>query len=84
MSEKKKAKGHWPAGKRRHPSADLEIRRLARLLRHPERKRISRRAAAAACGVSERAVRRWLDRTDVPNAAAAKRLAAWIEKIKNP
>lgn len=82
-------RGHWTAGKRRNDFDGAAIERLRRLLgkRHtgnsprriPRKQRVSRKAAALACGVSDRTIRRWLSGEDWPSRVSAAKLAKWIE-----
>lgn len=74
-------RGHWPRGKHRHPAGDWERLRgeLAEMLRdHHQHGVISGRALAAACGVTEGTVRRWLLGIDRPNVEAQGRVGAWL------
>jgi len=83
MGEKDMAtKGHWTHGTRRNPDAGVRalIVRLRRVLRHPEWRRVSRRAVAKALGVSDRTVRRWLSEEEWPAARSQKRLRDWLDK----
>lgn len=76
-------KGHWPAGKTRHPAAATTIAALARLLETPIRGSISVRAIAANIGVSDRTLRRWLDGTHNPSPDHARRLKALTGKLSH-
>ena len=68
-------------GRRVHPeAADWPAlrRRLAAAVRHPEPGR-SRRAAAAACGVSDRTLRRWLAAIDLPAPERLPLIRDWLQ-----
>jgi hypothetical protein len=39
---------------------------------------VSMRALAAAVGVSDRTVRRWLDGIDIPDARSVRRIERWV------
>jgi hypothetical protein len=55
---------------------------LATLLRTRwERGRISAKAAARACGVSDRTVHRWLEGIDWPHSRYIWKLQAWMRKV---
>jgi len=81
-SNRKDARGHWPAGKRRNPDggrwARTRIDLAAMLDEHFERGRVSARALAAALDVDERSVRRWLDGTDRPTPETQLAIATWL------
>lgn len=47
----------------------------------PERGRVSLRALAAHCSVSDRTVRRWLAGEDMPDSRAVRRLSAWLRSV---
>ena len=75
-SKRDDGRGHWPKGKRRNdpsPEWPQMLKQLQRLLRTPSRNRgekglhRSRRGLANYLGVSERQVRRWLSKEDMPS-----------------
>lgn len=87
-----KPKGHWPRGKRRNgtdpASAALVLEAVRQKLGaqhtgaggaavHAAR-RISVRALAAAVGVNERTVRRWLSGEDMPPADRLLAVQSWV------
>jgi transcriptional regulator with XRE-family HTH domain len=82
-------KGHWPRHKPRHPeTATLTARKqLVRLRRFFRRHRevgrsnpVSLRAAAVDIGVSDRALRRWLNGKANPAPAHLRALVEWRAK----
>jgi len=81
-SNRKDARGHWPAGKRRNPDggrwARTRIDLAALLDEHFERGHVSARALAAVLDVDERSVRRWLDGTDRPTPETQLAIAQWL------
>jgi hypothetical protein len=81
-SNRKDARGHWPAGKRRNPDggrwARTRIALAAMLFEHFERGRVSARALAAVLVVDDRTVRRWLDGTDRPTPETQFAIAQWL------
>lgn len=79
-SAREDGRGHWPRGRRAHPRPPRGLlRALARALEQPERGSVSIRAAAEACRVSDRTVRRWLAGEDWPAPVSARRLERWVE-----
>jgi hypothetical protein len=73
----RRAKGHWPKGKRRNDRegvAGLIVRTKRLLGRRAAPGKVSLRALAAAMGVDARSVSRWLAGEDVPSGP---RKAAW-------
>lgn len=85
--------GHWPAGKPRNIAPDrwpAVQRRLARLLRNVDygrseiamADRRSRHGLAAALGVNEKSVRRWLDGDRNPTADTVDAIEAWMTKFR--
>jgi DNA-binding XRE family transcriptional regulator len=91
-SQRTDGRGHWPAGKRRHPDAGTWSRTRLALTKflddHYDRRYdgISQKQLARDLGVSDRTVRRWLKGEDRPDeetqAAIAQWLAEWREAIK--
>lgn len=78
-------KGHWTAGKRRNsPGASWPdtLRDLKARLARPIHGKVSRRAVAEWCDVSDKTVRRWLCGEDVPGPASAKRVASWLVSVR--
>jgi transcriptional regulator with XRE-family HTH domain len=79
------ARGHWPAGKPRNPTTGVKtaVAALQRLLtKHRTPGKISARALAAAIGVSDRTVRRWLAGEDVPSPDFVERINEWMAEVK--
>ena len=78
-------RGGWPTGKRRHPVGQWPdtLARLVALLRdHAQRGTISRNALAAAVGVGEATVRRWVSREDVPSPEMQRKVKRWVAKAE--
>lgn len=75
-------RGHWPKGKRRNPDAGQWGRTrlaLARFLETNYRPgEISARALAADMGLTDRAVRRWINGTGRPDPETQDAVAQWI------
>lgn len=76
-------RGHWPRGKRRHALDPARHKRVMQQVRtlldtRATRGEISRRALAGHLGVSETAIRRWLNEEDLPPPAMLRRLEAWV------
>ncbi len=86
-------RGHWTKGKRRNDPGDdwpAVLKRLARLLRTPERRRNtdtedrvrrSRHGLGDYLGVSERQVRRWLAGDDLPNAETVAKIKQFCDSF---
>lgn len=82
------ARGHWPAGKRRNPPPPAVLLEQVRTLlatRHTGTRpvrgvRVSACGLAAWCGVSDRAVRRWLSGEDCPPRDAVRRIRTWARR----
>jgi len=83
-------KGHWPRGKPRHPDTATrrarrqlaDIRRFLRRTRRAGTPQLganptSIRSAAAAIGVSDRTIRRWLAARHHPAPEQFAALVAW-------
>lgn len=70
MTDTPPAKGHWPAGKRRHPDSGqwsrIRLSLTSLVTEHFEPVVRSCDAAALAMGVSSRSVRRWIKGEDIP------------------
>jgi hypothetical protein len=84
-SARRDGRGGWPTGKRRHPIGQwpTTLERLLTLLRdHARRGTISRNALAAAVGVREGTVRRWVSREDVPSPEMQGKVKRWVAKIE--
>jgi len=75
------ARGHWPAGQRRHAGRGvlILIARLRRATRRNARQPVSLRRAAREIGVCDRTVRRWLAEVDYPSAEHSKKIRQWLE-----
>ncbi len=79
-------RGHWPLGRRRNLvdperlAACLDALRAV-LATHSERGRVSVRALASAVGVTDRAVRRWLDGSAQPDVGRLRRVEAWCRRV---
>lgn len=73
--------GHWPRGKRRNIDAGqwsrIRIELSTLINEHYAHGVCSARACAAALGVSDRTIRRWLDGTDRPSPADQERCQRW-------
>ena len=84
-SARRDGRGGWPAGKRRHPMGqwpDTLDRLLALLRDHAKRGVVSRNALAAAVGVREGTVRRWVSREDVPSPEMQRKVKRWVAKAE--
>ena len=85
-SARQDGRGGWTPGKRRHADvgdwARLRTQLAAMLSNHYSRGTDGRNnvAVAAACGVGERSVRRWLSGEDWPSPAAQKAVKRWLAK----
>jgi hypothetical protein len=76
-------RGGWPTGKRRHPVGTwpATLARLVVLLRdHARRGVVSGNALAAAVGVGEKTVRRWVSGEDLPSAEMQAAVKRWVQK----
>lgn len=81
-----KPKGHWPAGKPRHrPIAPARLARVrAWFERHRQTWGANERSiapVAAAIGVSDRTLRRWLSGEDHPDPERWRDLMAHLETL---
>jgi len=84
-SARRDGRGGWPVGKRRHPVGQWSttLARLRALLRdHAQRGVVSRNALAAAVGVGEKTVRRWVSGEDVPSAEMQVAVKKWVAKME--
>lgn len=61
-------RGHWTFGRRRSTASDDEIRAALVAIETAFASGVSLRAIARAVGVSDRAVRKWLDGERTPSA----------------
>ena len=78
-------RGGWVPGKRRHTDVGdwqrIRLRVVSLLNDHYEPGRVSVRALAAAIGVADRTVRRWLAGEDRPSPEDQERLRTWAAEI---
>lgn len=84
-SKRQDKRGHWEKGKRRNPVGGWNrIRRGIQSLldNHATRGVISFRAIAAAVGVDDRTVRRWMSGEDVPSTDSAALAKAWLSDTR--
>jgi len=78
-------RGGWPVGKKRHADVGdwqrIRLRVCSLLDDRYEYGRVTVRAIAAAIGVSDRTMRRWLSGEDRPSPEDQERLRAWAAEI---
>lgn len=70
QSQRADGRGHWPAGKRRHPPAPDVVR----IIRHMRLFGLPWREIAELVGVDQRTIRNWVQGIDVPEPRHVKRI----------
>lgn len=85
MPKKKPNRGHWPAGKRRHPKMPAKLKaRINKAITPiaggpvPEGTHTVK-SIARDIGVSDRTLRRWLSGEDNPSPDHVARLEQWLD-----
>ena len=82
QSHRKDNRGHWPAGKPRHPVPPPElIVGLNALYLHQH---ASLRYMAEKIGVSDRTLRRWLAGEDHPHPSMYRKITALLKSLAAP
>lgn len=78
-------RGGWTPGKRRHADCGdwqrIRLRVVSLLTTKYQYGRVTARAIAAAVGVSDRTLRRWLSGEDRPTPEDQERLRAWAAEV---
>ena len=84
-SKREDGRGHYPPGQHRHADVTRWSAVLIRLRRLLETRRehgaVSRRAMAAAVGVSEGAVRKWLSGSSRPAEETQRAVVQWMNDV---
>ena len=82
-SHRPDGRGHWPAGKHRHPDAgewDSTRESLIRLIEdHWRPDHVSIRSMAGAVGVHVAAARKWIAGTTRPSPERQEAVQRWVE-----